>query len=221
MHGQRPAASAARRPNQRSPARRPAPGPLAAAATPSTRACLRCATPRAPRRPCGRGRACWLTPPRSVPTTPCTARWTTSWRSTRCLRGRGAASASAQVGTGGSRACALVCVLAVAWLVGKGVAGGAAGPGSASRHVRMGEGGCHPAVGSPGVEGSRVSGACAVATAQTPLPQRSCAPPPPPPPVQRTPRTVLVWDNKLRLQVLPVLLFSNGHVAFVQRTPWK
>lgn len=60
------------------------------------------------------------------------------------------------------------------------------------------------------------------------------------------PRSILVWNRKLRAQVctckhharlpncnglhahlfvctqvLPVALLSNGHVAFVQRTPWK
>lgn len=35
------------------------------------------------------------------------------------------------------------------------------------------------------------------------------------------PRTILVWKHQLRVQVLPVLLFSGGHVAFVQHTPWR
>ncbi|KAL4452531.1 hypothetical protein ABPG75_008193 [Micractinium tetrahymenae] len=35
------------------------------------------------------------------------------------------------------------------------------------------------------------------------------------------PRTILVWRRQLRVQVLPVLLFSGGHVAFIQRTPWR
>lgn len=33
------------------------------------------------------------------------------------------------------------------------------------------------------------------------------------------PRTILVWKGQLRVQALPVLLFSGGHVAFIQRTP--
>jgi len=35
------------------------------------------------------------------------------------------------------------------------------------------------------------------------------------------PRTTLNWNRTLRVQTLPVLLFSGGHVAFVQRLPWK
>lgn len=35
------------------------------------------------------------------------------------------------------------------------------------------------------------------------------------------PRTILVYNGTLRVQTLPVVLFSGGHVAFVQRTPWK
>ena len=35
------------------------------------------------------------------------------------------------------------------------------------------------------------------------------------------PRVVLVQAGTLRLHPLPVLLFPGGHVAFVQRLPWK
>lgn len=35
------------------------------------------------------------------------------------------------------------------------------------------------------------------------------------------PRTILAWNRTLRVQVLPVVLFSGGHVAFVQRSPWN
>ena len=33
------------------------------------------------------------------------------------------------------------------------------------------------------------------------------------------PRGILVWNQTLHTQPLPVALFANGHVAFVQRTP--
>ncbi|KAL4425654.1 hypothetical protein ABPG75_009670 [Micractinium tetrahymenae] len=33
--------------------------------------------------------------------------------------------------------------------------------------------------------------------------------------------TVLAFNRTLLLHTLPVVLFSNGHVAFVQRTPWR
>jgi hypothetical protein len=35
------------------------------------------------------------------------------------------------------------------------------------------------------------------------------------------PRIGLMFNNALRVQALPVALFPGGHVAFVQRTPWK
>lgn len=35
------------------------------------------------------------------------------------------------------------------------------------------------------------------------------------------PRSILVWSRKLRVQPLPASLFANGHVAFVQRLPWR
>lgn len=34
------------------------------------------------------------------------------------------------------------------------------------------------------------------------------------------PRAILIFNRTLRTQALPVSLFTNGHVAFVQRTPW-
>lgn len=34
-------------------------------------------------------------------------------------------------------------------------------------------------------------------------------------------RTTLHMNGTLRLHPLPVLLFPGGHVAFVQRLPWK
>ncbi|PSC76658.1 glycosyltransferase family 77 [Micractinium conductrix] len=38
---------------------------------------------------------------------------------------------------------------------------------------------------------------------------------------QDDPRILLMWNATLRVQVLPVALFSGGHVAFIQQTPWK
>ncbi|KAL4422581.1 hypothetical protein ABPG75_008778 [Micractinium tetrahymenae] len=35
------------------------------------------------------------------------------------------------------------------------------------------------------------------------------------------PRSILVYNRTLRTQPLPVALFSNGHISFTQRTPWK
>lgn len=35
------------------------------------------------------------------------------------------------------------------------------------------------------------------------------------------PRVLLLLNGTLRLHPLPVLLFASGHVAFVQRLPWK
>lgn len=35
------------------------------------------------------------------------------------------------------------------------------------------------------------------------------------------PRVLLLLNETLRLHPLPVLLFASGHVAFVQRLPWK
>jgi hypothetical protein len=35
------------------------------------------------------------------------------------------------------------------------------------------------------------------------------------------PRLIWAFNGTLRLQTLPVALFSGGHVAFVQRNPWK
>eukprot|EP00887_Chlorella_sp_A99_P000964 scaffold5.g964.t1 len=35
------------------------------------------------------------------------------------------------------------------------------------------------------------------------------------------PRSILAWNRTLRVQALPVVLFPSGHVAFVQRTPWR
>lgn len=34
-------------------------------------------------------------------------------------------------------------------------------------------------------------------------------------------RTTVVYHGRLKLQALPVMLFANGHVAFVQRIPWR
>jgi hypothetical protein len=34
-------------------------------------------------------------------------------------------------------------------------------------------------------------------------------------------RSTLMRNGTLHLHPLPVLLFANGHVAFVQRLPWK
>ncbi|PSC68599.1 glycosyltransferase family 77 [Micractinium conductrix] len=35
------------------------------------------------------------------------------------------------------------------------------------------------------------------------------------------PRAVMAWEGKLKVQPFPVILFANGHVAFVQRLPWR
>lgn len=35
------------------------------------------------------------------------------------------------------------------------------------------------------------------------------------------PRILMLLDNTLRMHPLPVLQFPSGHVAFVQRLPWK
>lgn len=35
------------------------------------------------------------------------------------------------------------------------------------------------------------------------------------------PRVLLLRNGTLRLHPLPVLRFPSGHVAFVQRTPWR
>ena len=35
------------------------------------------------------------------------------------------------------------------------------------------------------------------------------------------PRVLLLRGGKLRLHPLPVELFPSGHVAFIQRTPWR
>ena len=35
------------------------------------------------------------------------------------------------------------------------------------------------------------------------------------------PRVTLLRNGTLRLHPLPVLLFPSGHVAFVQRLPWR
>ncbi|KAL4447981.1 hypothetical protein ABPG75_005200 [Micractinium tetrahymenae] len=41
------------------------------------------------------------------------------------------------------------------------------------------------------------------------------------PATQEEPRVLLLLNETLRLHPLPVLLFASGHVAFVQRLPWK
>ena len=40
-------------------------------------------------------------------------------------------------------------------------------------------------------------------------------------PAPEDPRTILLRSQTLRLHPLPVLQFPSGHVAFVQRLPWK
>jgi len=39
--------------------------------------------------------------------------------------------------------------------------------------------------------------------------------------VPEDPKVTLLANDTVRLHPLPVILFSSGHVAFVQRTPWR
>lgn len=39
--------------------------------------------------------------------------------------------------------------------------------------------------------------------------------------VPEDPRVILLYNGKLKVHPLPVLLFPGGHVAFVQRLPWR
>lgn len=34
-------------------------------------------------------------------------------------------------------------------------------------------------------------------------------------------RVILLWDSQIKVHPLPVVLFPGGHVAFVQRSPWR
>ena len=61
---------------------------------------------------------------------------------------------------------------------------------------------------------------CLLATTEDPSGMPTLAAPAPAP-CADDPRTILANNRTLRVQTLPVLLFANGHVAFVQRTPWR